>query len=770
MIQVEPKTVSTETAYYEAVRHALNQKREKEACEKSYEQFVRSAWHVLEPSTPLEWNWHLTYLCDEAQSQMERIAEKRSREYHLCINVPPSSLKSMIFTRMANAWAWIKWPWMRFITTSYATSLSETHSLDTLTLIKHEWYQTYWHNRYHIDPKQEAKGFYRTSSMGERFISSTGASVTGMHGNIIIPDDLLNPKGGASAADLKSHRLYWTRTLPSRFCNNKIDMFWVVQQRLSPEDTTGLIIEFEGKKYKIICLPAEERDWISPPELRKFYTNGLLFPKRFSREFLEAEKKKMGPVAYAAQYLQRPSPEEGDMFKRKNWRFWVPAGVYLEPITINIGAETFTCTTVELPKAFDNSACTWDFAFKDKETNDDVCGEVWSVSGANCFLLAEDCGKKDYSKSCNAMITMKNDWPLTSKILIEDKANGSAIISAFKEMIPGITPIPANKGDSPKTKALVVSRKQEAGNVILPHPKLPGYGWVQNFIDEYADYTGAESDKNNRVAAGCQAIIYLTQGKPVFEHYDYKTYDIRIDWRELKPEMRLYASTWTEPDLTTSTILALWNQRIGRMAVFDELIVNTPDAEGIKLFLAIKMTRLSGGVITNLDRFIWYGNPAMFGRKVGTRGIRHSAIVDGIAESYTRSHINLLDNYSFEERGAITATDRMFARKSVMIDRRAPETARQPAAWCFQGKDPAPGHGCARALINLCSVVYEEIKAKPDDKRIPEYTPMREAITNELNKDSNADRLGQYIKQRPEIPIVGDTDTGLVKESDKWMV
>ena len=34
-------------------------------------EFSRQAWPVLEPGTPLEWNWHLDAICAHAQAALE---------------------------------------------------------------------------------------------------------------------------------------------------------------------------------------------------------------------------------------------------------------------------------------------------------------------------------------------------------------------------------------------------------------------------------------------------------------------------------------------------------------------------------------------------------------------------------------------------------------------------------------------------------------------------------------------------------------------------
>ncbi|WP_348649377.1 hypothetical protein [Methylobacterium aquaticum] len=62
--------------------------------------FVREAWHVLEPNTPLVWNWHLDAIC----AHLEAVSDGRINR--LLINVPPGSSKSLLTSVLWQAWEW----------------------------------------------------------------------------------------------------------------------------------------------------------------------------------------------------------------------------------------------------------------------------------------------------------------------------------------------------------------------------------------------------------------------------------------------------------------------------------------------------------------------------------------------------------------------------------------------------------------------------------------------------------------------------------------
>lgn len=83
-------------------------------------------------------------------------------------------------------------------------------------------------------------------------------------------------------------------------------------------------------------------------------------------------------------------------------------------------------------------------------------------------------------------------WPGCSAKLIEDKANGSAVIAMLQYEIPGILPI--NPEGGKVARAAAVSPLIEAGNIYLPHPQWQP--WVQDFLDECASFpNGAHDDQ-----------------------------------------------------------------------------------------------------------------------------------------------------------------------------------------------------------------------------------------------------------------------------------
>src|SRR3546814_7552614 len=92
----------------------------------SFAEFVKEAWRIIEPGTPLKWNWHLDAMC----AHLEAISRGQLRP-RLIINVPPGSSKSTIVTVLWQAYEWgpLGKRHLRYVTTRSEEHTSELQSL-----------------------------------------------------------------------------------------------------------------------------------------------------------------------------------------------------------------------------------------------------------------------------------------------------------------------------------------------------------------------------------------------------------------------------------------------------------------------------------------------------------------------------------------------------------------------------------------------------------------------------------------------------------------
>ena len=194
----------------------------------------------------------------------------------------------------------------------------------------------------------------------------------------------------------------------------------------------------------------------------------------------------MGTRDWEALYQQHPVPDGGAVF-REEWlnRIWLPK---------------------DLPERFDQVIQSWDMAFKDGDASDFVVGQVWAKKGADCYLLDQVRGRWSFTETLAHVRDLAQRYPLALRKLVEDKANGPAVLDALKHEVPGLVPV---QPDGSKTaRAHAVTALFEAGNVLLPDRSIRP--WIDDWRAEVSSFpSGAHDDQ---VDAMTQALRQL-QGR-----------------------------------------------------------------------------------------------------------------------------------------------------------------------------------------------------------------------------------------------------------------
>ena len=317
---------------------------------------------------------------------------------------------------------------------------------------------------------------------GIMWSAGVGGAITGKRANLIIIDD---PVKNAEQADSPTYRRraydWYKTTLRTRL--EPGGAIILVMTRWHEADLAGRLLEDQetgGDEWKVINLPAiaEEEDALgrSPGQ--------ALWPERFPIDALEQTRRDNPPRWWNALYQQRPSPEEGNIVNRNWWQYHRP----VHPDDVQM----------------DDIIQSWDCSFKETG-NSYVVGQVWGIKGPNKYLLDQFRERTDFPGTLRAIRQMTDKWPQARTKLIEDAANGPAVIATLKREISGIIPVRAAGSKEARLHAVVP--EIEAGNVYLPE----GAPWVRDFIEEFVSFPNGAND--DQVDAATQALTRLTEGR-----------------------------------------------------------------------------------------------------------------------------------------------------------------------------------------------------------------------------------------------------------------
>ena len=156
----------------------------------------------------------------------------------------------------------------------------------------------------------------------------------------------------------------------------------------------------------------------------------------------------------------------------------------------------------EQPRAVERSDGAWyvpgadevlislDAAFKETSSSDYVAFGVWARRGPKLDLVDIICDRMEFTETCRVFELLVAKWPQATLRLIEDKANGPAVISALRHRVGGL--VPYTPVDSKIARARAVAPFVEAGDVGLPDPQENPK--VAAFIEQCASFPNAPND------------------------------------------------------------------------------------------------------------------------------------------------------------------------------------------------------------------------------------------------------------------------------------
>jgi len=415
-------------------------------------------------SPDFSWNWeHLLYI----RQHLDQITAGTLKR--LIIQCPPRHGKTEMGTIRYPIFRLEQDPTMRIVIAAYSQTLANTFSRKA---------RRFAQERLTLAQDRKAVDQWDTIEGGGLRAVGVGGGITGLGADVICVDDPVKSREEAESATYRERCFDWFRDdLYTRL--EPGGSIILTMTRWHEDDLAGKILASEdGANWKVINLPAiaEENDQLGR-ELGE-----ALCPERYDLEALEDRRRVLGSYGFNALFQQRPAPPAGGLFKRSWWQFFR-----------------------EAPK-FERVIASWDLTFKEGPKNDFVVGLVIGQRGADFYIL--DCirDRMDITETIPAIINTFNRYKPVATV-IEDKANGPAVIAMLKSKVPGIIAINPQGGKF--SRASAVSPLVEAGNVYLPERSR----WGSAFVEEFAAFANGKND--DQVDAFSQGISWLRSRPPI---------------------------------------------------------------------------------------------------------------------------------------------------------------------------------------------------------------------------------------------------------------
>lgn len=426
--------------------------------------FLARVFETVSPGDEFVPNWHLDAIAWELQ-QIEG-----GNSLRLLTTMPPRHLKSITISVAWVAWVLGHTPSKRFVCASYSSELAGDHARMCKAVLQSDWYKRAF-------PRTILRGRapemdFRTTAGGGRLATSTGGTLTGRGGDIVIIDDPVKADDAFSDVMRQKCIDWYKSTLVTRPNNKKRAAIVLVMQRLHEEDLAGHVLSEGGWQHLNLPAIAIERDLVQVGE-SQFYQREIgvpLHPQHEGLEELNQLRRSMGSALFDAQYQQQPIPAGGLMVKRHWLRY-----------------ETSRPTRADGGQIVQS----WDTASRQGIDNDSSACVTALVLKRKVHVLDVFRARLNFPKLLAHVRRLACEWE-ADVLLVEDAASGTSLIDALKgDPQPGVpTPIRRAATVDKRTRMSGQTARIEAGDLLLPVEA----SWLPAFQHELLGFPKAKHD------------------------------------------------------------------------------------------------------------------------------------------------------------------------------------------------------------------------------------------------------------------------------------
>ena len=421
--------------------------------------FIRTMFQARK-GTDIKRNWHQDAICNA----LERVVIGDCKR--LIINVPPRSGKTELAVINFIAWCMGNFPDSEFIHASYSKRLATANAYAVRAIMQHERYlDVFGHTSMSGDSR--AKDEFRTAQGGIVYATGAEGTITGYgagkmradFGGAIIIDDP-HKAGEANSPTMRQNVLDWFATTMESRKNSRDTAIIVIMQRLHESDLSGWLLDGgNGEDWEHLNIPALTEDEKS------------FWPEQFGLDTLHRIRDTNGYV-FAGQYLQRPAPIGGGIFKDEWWQYYKV-----------------------LPK-IKYRAIYADTAQKTKEQNDYSVFQCWGMGeDGRIYMIDMVRGKWEAPE---LLVIAKAFWDkhkaeprimgTLRQFKVEDKASGTGLIQQLKQKKVPVVGIPRSIDKA--SRAMDAAPHVQAGNVVLPEESE----WLSDILNEATSFPNASHD------------------------------------------------------------------------------------------------------------------------------------------------------------------------------------------------------------------------------------------------------------------------------------
>jgi predicted phage terminase large subunit-like protein len=402
------------------------------------------------------------------------------KKKRVIVNIAPRHGKSELISYLAPAWFLGKYPQKKIIMGSHTADLAVNFGRRVRNLVGSEAYKGIFPQ---VELQSDSKSASRwgTNFNGEYFAIGVGGALAGRGADLFIIDDPHSEqeaKTGRPDVFLPAWEWFQSGPLQRLMPGGAII---IVMTRWSKLDLTGMIVQQTERNedvdpWEVVEFPAIKDD------------GQALWPEFWDVEELLAKKAALDIRYWNAQYMQKPTSEEGALIKREWWKIWEKE----DPPECEFIIMSLDAAQEATNRADYNALTTWGVFYNEETQNFAI------------ILLNAIKKRMEYPELKKLVLEEYREWQ-PDAFMVEKKSNGSALYQEFRRMGVPVGEFTPGKGQDKIARVNAVSDLFASGIVYAPDHR-----WAKEVIEECNDFPAGTND--DLVDSTTLALLRFRQG------------------------------------------------------------------------------------------------------------------------------------------------------------------------------------------------------------------------------------------------------------------
>ena len=395
----------------------------------------------------------------------------------ILLSAPPQTGKSHTVTESFQSWVLTKNPRANVITVGYESTFASRFGRRNRDKFS-EWAPKLSRDKIKLHDKVQSTETWETmvldpgtntwvSANGGLRTAGMGGPITGNTANLMVVDDpIKNMEDAESENKITTNIEYFQSTLETRLLGNPGSLCIVMCTRWVPNDLIGWLRRHRKKfivgdyNYAAQCTKENQHKDPLGREIGEGICPEMGKDADWAQIIKESYTASQGGHVYGSLFQGEPTDMEGNLFKTEDW-------------------EEYEISKMWVPDKFDRIYLSIDATFKDKSTSDFVAMKVGGIRETNDYLRYLVRKRLDFPDTLDKIIKVLKKFPEIDIIYIEDKANGSGIVSVLRKWrrklkidehdFPSVYPLEPNGGKYSRAQASSVYQRD--GKCFIPCEK-----------------------------------------------------------------------------------------------------------------------------------------------------------------------------------------------------------------------------------------------------------------------------------------------------------